>query len=127
MSYQGKYVTAEQNGEARADQSSIGPSEKWHLIFKGSSKVNLKNSNRQKYLVAETLGQVNADHTTATTLELFGMESLGYSHYAFKSYHGKYLVAESDGALNADSLSVGSQEKFTAISISKYVCVTVTC
>ena len=60
----GKYVSADGYGQANANQNKNGQFETWTVGFHGKNKVTFK-SGHQKYLVAETNGDINANRDVA--------------------------------------------------------------
>jgi len=116
-SFHGKYVSAEGNGKANANQNKIGPSETWTVTFVKTNKVTFKSS-FGKYLVAEANGDANANRNVASTWETFTVVDKGNGNFAFKSYHGKYLVAESNGDLNANRDEASIWETFDVEAVS---------
>ena len=108
-----KYVVAEDNGKANANQDNLGAWEIFVVTFIGDDKVQFKG-HHGKYLVAEADGTVNANRPQASTWETWTVEEKG-NGLAFTSYHGKYLVAESNGELNANRNHASTWETFRIV------------
>ena len=109
--YEGKYVSAEKNGHANANQNKKGQFEIWTATFVNENTVNFK-SGFNKYLVAEKSGNVNANRGHAYAYEEFTVFDKGYGFFNFKSHHEKYLVAEPNGELNANQTDANNLETF---------------
>ena len=107
-SYHGKYISAEENGNANAkkDQPEI-----WTVTFVNQNKVNFKSA-FNKYLVAEPNGDANANRDVATEFTEFTAIDRGNGLFNFKSYHGKYLVAVHSGGLYANRADPDTWELF---------------
>ena len=114
----GKYVVAEDNGDANANRDVSDDLETFTMTELGADKIALK-SYHNKYLVAEdkewfrNVWYVNANRDKMDDWEKWTIVWQSEGKIALKSYHGKYLVAESNGQLNADRTSVNSWERFT--------------
>lgn len=117
----GKYLAAEQNGEAFANRDMAGPWEKWTLIdinredLQSGDKINFL-SNHGKYLAAEETGEAIVNRSEAgpwetwTLIDINKGRLLSGDKVKFLSHHGKYLVAENTGAVNANREAAGPWE-----------------
>merc|ERR1711981_56061 len=129
-SHHGKYVVAEENGEANVNRATRGLWETWRVyaIGSGNDKVALKSAHGY-YLVAEPTGGVNenagfvnANRDAIANWETFTIRKLRPGYYSFKSYHGTYLVGMLDGYLNTwrEPLPFDDWEEFQIECVNPY-------
>jgi hypothetical protein len=110
----GKFVVAK-NGEIHANAGDQKTSSTLTVEQNGDGTVSFKTQ-EDKYVVAESNGQLNANRAMKSSWEKFQVEyNKDDQTFSFKSHHGKYIVAESDGRLNANRAYKMAWEKFKAI------------
>ncbi|MCD4840802.1 MAG: Cys-every-fifth RiPP peptide CefA [Methanosarcinales archaeon] len=86
-------------------------------------------SQHEKYLVAESNGDLNANKDKVEEWEKFSLIRSGETKHnvlvsfgdtvSLRSHHNQYVVAEQDGLVNANSSDIGGLEKWTIIRSGK--------
>jgi len=110
-SHHGKYLVAEQNGDANWNRAKVRTWETWSFEWNGGTSVSFKG-HHGKYLVAETNGDANANRAVLGDWEKFTIDHISGNKITLRGAHGKYLVAEHNGDANANRNAANGWETF---------------
>ena len=103
------FVVAGNNGEVKANSSSIGPFGIWTVNFIAEDQVQFKSAHGKNLVVKSYEGEC----------ETFTLVHKGNGYFSFKSDHGNYLCAMTDGKLNANGKAASVWETFEVIPVGK--------
>jgi len=125
-SFHNKYIIARNDGRLNANATQMGPWEtftleiitsvfslNWNGYTNLIGKTIALKSVHNRYIVAESNGELNANRTAIGLFEEFKVKLGGNFLIAIKSAHNKYLVAESNGQVNANRDKRGPWEVFS--------------
>ena len=115
-----KFVAASQDGSINAAQEYTASGVMWEIILSGVKNIYLKNFEFKKYLSLDDgsiIMKTDREENVSSTL---GIESVDKSQaFALKASNGKYLSIQGDGGVKADSDSIGKEENFIIVPLSK--------
>lgn len=107
----GKYVVAENNGNALANRTAIGVWEQFNMEIVGSDKVAFK-SYHGTYLTAHSDNRVTAESENDSESQHFKVIESDNGRLAFQASNGRYLGADTSGNLDTNATQIGEYQKF---------------
>ena len=115
-----KFVTASQDGSITAAQEYTASGVMWEIILSGVKNIYLKNFEFKKYLSLDDGSSIVKTDIKGNVTSTLKIESVDKSQtFALKASNGKYLSIQDDGGVKADSDSIGKEENFIIVPLSK--------